>query len=212
MKSILNKSFQNLKEISEKNKNFFLNAKPFSHIVFNNFFNDQYLEKILDAFPNENFNNYDHNFKNKTEVKLAINSPEKIPDEINSFIEYLNSYSFLNFLQNLTGIKEKLIPDPYLFGGGLHQIKRGGFLKIHSDFNVHPQMRLNRRINLLLYLNKDWKEDWGGQLELWDQQMRSCQSKVSTNQVLDIRGFDLKVFNSYPYLILYFQNQSLSYL
>jgi Rps23 Pro-64 3,4-dihydroxylase Tpa1-like proline 4-hydroxylase len=181
MNSILNKSFQNLKEISEKNKNFFLNAKPFSHIEFNNFFDDQYLEKILATFPDENFKDYDHNLKNETEVKLAINSPEKIPDKINSFIEYLNSYSFLNFLQNLTGIREKLIPDPYLFGGGLHQIKRGGFLKIHSDFNVHPQMRLNRRINLLLYLNKDWKEEWGGQLELWDQQMKSCQVKVKPN-------------------------------
>ena len=76
-------------QIRLKNKNFFLNAKPFSHIEFNNFFDDQYLEKILDAFPRENFKNYDHNFKNETEVKLAINSPEKIPDKINSFIDLL---------------------------------------------------------------------------------------------------------------------------
>jgi len=181
MKSILNSSFQNLKEISEKNNSFFLNAKPFPYIEFDNFFDEQYLEKILYAFTNKNIKNYDHDFRNKTEIKLAINSPEKIPFEINSLIDYLNSYSFLNFLQNLTGIKEKLIPDPYLFGGGLHEIKKGGFLKIHSDFNVHPQLKLNRRLNLLLYLNKDWKDEWGGQLELWDQQMSSCQVKVKPN-------------------------------
>ena len=91
---------------------------------------------------------------NKTYIDVEI------PTKINSFIEYLNSYLFLNFLQNLSGIKEKLVPDPYLFGGGLHEIRRGGFLKIHSDFNVHPQLNLNRRLNLLLYLNKNWKEDW----------------------------------------------------
>ena len=63
----------------------------------------------------------------------------------------------------------------------MHEIRRGGFLKIHSDFNVHPQLRLNRRLNLLLYLNKNWKIDWGGQLELWDQEMKSCRAKVQPN-------------------------------
>tara|TARA_Y100000287_G_scaffold143386_1_gene118113 strand:- start:3 stop:521 length:519 start_codon:yes stop_codon:yes gene_type:complete len=77
----------------------------------------------------------------------------------------------------LTGIEEILIPDPYFLGGGLHEIKKGGFLKIHSDFNFHPQMKLSRRLNLLLYLNKDWQEDYGGHIEFWDRSMKECGKK-----------------------------------
>ena len=141
MNNLINLKFKNLKKTSDENKSIFANAKPFPHIEIDDFFDSNYLDEILNSFPKMN-NNYDHDLKTKTEVKLAISSPEKIPTKINSLIEYLNSYTFLNFLQDLTGIKEKLVPDPYLFGGGLHEIKKGGFLKIHSDFNIHPQLNL----------------------------------------------------------------------
>ncbi|TYO60757.1 2OG-Fe(II) oxygenase, partial [Bradyrhizobium hipponense] len=78
----------------------------------------------------------------------------------------------LGFLERLTGI-EGLIPDPYLLGGGLHMIPRGGRLAIHADFNIHKKLRLDRRLNLLLYLNYDWKEEWGGALELWDKDVKT---------------------------------------
>ena len=91
----------------------------------------------------------------------------------------MNSYEFINFLNNLTGIKEKLIPDPYLWGGGFHELKNEGFLNIHSDFNVHPELKLNRRINLLIYLNKDWQENYGGSLELWDKKMKHCVKRIN---------------------------------
>jgi len=199
MINILASKFKDLDNISTEYNQTFLNAKPFPYIEFDNFFSEEYLNDILGSFPSMSEANYDHNFKNKTEVKLAINSPEKIPNKINLFIEYLNSYSFLKFLQNLTGIKEKLIPDPYLFGGGLHEIRKGGYLKIHSDFNVHPQLKLNRRLNLLLYLNKSWKEDWGGCLELWDKEMRSCGAKVSPlfNKMVIFRTTDFS-FHGHP--------------
>ena len=82
-------------------------------------------------------------------------------------ISFLNSDVFLQYLQKITGIKEKLISDPYLSGGGYHEIKKGGFLKIHADFNKHPFIDLDRRVNVLLYLNKNWNEKWGGNLELY---------------------------------------------
>ena len=178
---IIAKEFRDLKKFGLENNNNFLKAKPFPYIELNNFFNEDYLDQVLNNFPKMSENRHDFSMNTKAEVKLAIGSPEKIPDKINSFIEYLNSYFFLDFIQNLTGIKHRLIPDPYLFGAGLHEIKRGGFLKIHSDFNVHPQLNLNRRLNLLLYLNKDWKEEWGGHLELWDRKMKFCRVKITPN-------------------------------
>ena len=96
----------------------------------------------------------------------------------NHLISYLNSYEFINFLSNLTGIKEKLIPDPYLWGAGYHELKDEGFLNVHADFNLHPELKLNRRINLLIYLNKDWQENYGGSLELWNREMKNCIKKL----------------------------------
>ena len=179
MENIVSEKFKNLKHYSSIYKNQFINAKPFPYIEIKNFFDEKYLESILNSFPKMSENKHNFQKNNKAEVKFATNLPENIPDNINNLIEYLNSYFFLNFLQDLTGIKEKLIPDPYLFGAGLHEIKSGGFLKIHADFNLHPQLKLNRRLNLLLYLNKDWKEEWGGHLELWDKNMKSCEVKIS---------------------------------
>ena len=82
------------------------------------------------------------------------------------------------FLQSLTSIKETLVSDPYLNGGGLHEIKRGGVLKIHTDFNRHPFLDLDRRINVLIYLNKSWQQTYGGHLELWDKNMKVCGKKI----------------------------------
>ena len=69
--------------------------------------------------------------------------------------------------------------DDHLEGGGIHQSDKGGFLNIHADFTVHPHHRnWQRRINVLVYLNKSWQEEWGGKLELWDKQMKACEKKI----------------------------------
>jgi len=92
-------------------------------------------------------------------------------------LHQLNSSTFLNFLESLTGI-QGIIPDPHFNGGGLHQIERGGYLKIHVDFNRHKRLKLDRRLNLLLYLNRDWQEEYGGHLELWDRDMNRCHQRI----------------------------------
>jgi hypothetical protein len=84
---------------------------------------------------------------------------------------------FLEFLEQLTGI-DGLIPDPHLTGGGLHMTPRGGRLGIHADFNVHQKLvhqklGLDRRLNLLLYLNNNWQAEWGGEFELWDKEVKA---------------------------------------
>lgn len=70
----------------------------------------------------------------------------------------------------MTGIKG-LIPDPYFIGAGIHKTLNGGYLNIHADFNVHKQMRVERRLNVLIYLNSEWREEWGGSFEVWDKAM-----------------------------------------
>ena len=151
---ILNKDFLNLNLLSEEKKESYLNAKPFPNIKLDDIFNDNFLNKVLNEFPDLTKLNNTQNYNVKNEIKLSNNNYKKFPQNIKLFIDFLNSDFFIQFLQNLTSIKEKLVSDPHLEGGGLHEIKTGGVLKVHTDFNRHPFLNLDRRINVLIYLNK----------------------------------------------------------
>lgn len=173
----LNLNYSNLEKVAAENCNNYVAAEPFPSIVFDNFFNTSMLEKVLKDFPN-NISKIGNEYKNKAEKKLSLNDPNQFSESTNNFINYLNSAPFVKFLNKLTGIKETLISDPYLVGGGLHELRNGGHLNVHADFNQHPKMKLDRRLNILIYLNHDWKENNGGHLELWDRDMKECKKKI----------------------------------
>jgi hypothetical protein len=151
-------------------------ARPFPHVVFDNFFDPALLELILEEFPKPGAIKW-QKFDNAQEIKLASAAEASFGPATRLLLYHLNSATFLQFLSTVTGI-EKLIADPLFEGGGLHQIVRGGKLGVHADFNKHPDFGLDRRLNLLLYLNKDWREDYGGHLQLWDKEMTRCEAKV----------------------------------
>lgn len=165
-----------LQAIAKQNRNKYTTAAPFPHIYLDNLFPESALEAILEEFPGTRQANWKQ-FDNNKEVKLAAKNEQDFGDATRQFIHMLNSRSFIDFLENLTGING-LIPDPYLEGGGLHMIKRGGMLKLHADFNKHPTTGLDRRLNVLVYLNKEWEEAYGGHLELWDQNMEKAMVKI----------------------------------
>lgn len=167
----------NLAKIAEENSISYQNAIPFPHIFIDKLFDEKILEKIIKEFPND-LDKIGKKFNNKVERKFSLNKTELLSNDTNNFINFLNSQTFLNFLQILTGIKEKLIPDLYLVGGGLHELKKDGYLNIHSDFNLHPTMKLDRRLNVLIYLNKNWNKEYGGSLELWNKKMDRCEKKI----------------------------------
>ena len=175
---IINKTLQDLDNFVLINKEKYLNAEPFPFIIIENFFNKNFLDEILKQFPNLSDIKKTTKYQNKNEVKFGDNEYEKFPEKIKILFDFLNSNFFLNFLQNITSIKEKLIADKELNGGGMHEIKKGGLLKIHSDFNKHPNLKLDRRLNVLIYLNKNWKEEYGGHLEFWDKEMKCCKTKI----------------------------------
>ena len=151
-------------------------ATPFPHIIIDDFLPASLLDRILEEFPQPGTINW-QKFNNPAEKKLASNLELQMGEWTRVLLYQLNSSTFIKFLESLTGI-EGIIPDPHFAGGGLHQIERGGFLKMHDDFNRHNKLKLDRRLNLLLYLNKDWKEEYGGYLELWDKDMTRCEQKI----------------------------------
>ena len=176
--NIVSENFQNLQEIASREKLNYQKAKPFPNIVLKNFFKDDFLNTILKEFPDLSSLSKSQSYEEKNEIKLSNNKYNTFPPTIKLFIDFLNSENFLSFIQDLTSIKEKLVADPDLEGGGLHEIKRGGVLKIHTDFNRHPVRDLDRRINILIYLNKEWLESYGGHLELWNQDVSRCEKKI----------------------------------
>lgn len=152
------------------------NAKPYPHVVFDNFFDPEILDQVLGEFPAPSAIRWQQ-FDNAHEIKLASAAETSFGPATRLLMYHLNSITFLEFLSKVTGI-ENLIPDPTFQGGGLHQIVRGGKLGLHADFNNHSRYNLDRRLNLLVYLNKNWREDYGGHLQLWDRDMRNCEAKV----------------------------------
>lgn len=149
-------------------------AVPFPHAVLESFLAEDLLTRVAAEFPPPapgRFDDAQSRFKTGYQLD-RIESPL-----INALINALNSHAFLDFLVEMTGIKG-LMGDPYQLGGGLHETRRGGHLSIHADFNMHPRLKLKRRLNLILFLNRDWDPAFGGALELWARDMSACRASV----------------------------------
>ena len=158
--------------------NQYRNNSPFPHIVLDDFISTDLLDSVLKEFPDLSAIENKIEFVNQKEIKFASQGSSELSPSARVLVNFLNSDRFLKYLQKMTGIKETLISDPYLSGGGYHEIKAGGFLKVHADANKHPKLDLDRRVNLLLYLNKDWDAAWGGNLELY------CSDDLSSPAVV----------------------------
>jgi hypothetical protein len=150
-------------------------ALPFPHIVLDDFIDRDILKLVDKAYPaNEGRKFFD---RDQERLKFQFQPRDTRSGLVQNLFSELNGRAFLAFLEELTGISG-LVSDPYYEGGGLHETKRGGHLSIHADFNVHERLGLVRRLNLLIYLNEGWIEEWGGHLELWDTDVRACRVKV----------------------------------
>lgn len=151
----------------------YVNNDPFPHIVIDDLLPQDLLRRVLEEFPEREKGRFDDDHSRlKTGYQMEkISSPL-----ITNLINALNSSPFLDFLERMTGIRG-LITDPHQAGGGLHETARGGHLSVHADFNMHSHLRTRRRMNLILFLNENWNENYGGALELWETDM-SCKAKA----------------------------------
>jgi len=156
----------------------YASAVPFPYMVLEDFLRPPVAASAMAEFPaldSERWNSFVH----ANERKFSDTDAGSWGPTLRQVLQDLNSSAFLAFLSSLTGI-DGLVPDERLEGGGLHQSVAGGFLNIHADFTVHPRNRnWQRRVNLLLYLNETWAEEWGGDLELWSRDTQRCERKIA---------------------------------
>lgn len=172
-----------LQAVAQRHAAGYNSADPFPHAVIDDFLPTAAAQQLLDVFPAT-----DSPIWFDWQTRDVVNQPKKqgighasrlegADPFIHQMMLAFNSYPFIHFLETLTGI-DGLIPDPHLHGGGLHQILPGGILKVHADFNYLEKLKLYRRINVLLYLNQNWREEYGGAIELWDKTMSHAVQKV----------------------------------
>ena len=161
-----------LAQIARDRSSMYRGAEPFPHLIEDGLFNPNILDRVAGEFEAMDRGGWHHS-QATHERKWSTEDPRQMGPFTSALIAQLNAGPFVSFLEELTGIGG-LVPDPHLRGGGLHEIRHGGLLGVHADFNVHPKLRLYRRLNLLVYLNKDWQQEWGGALELWDRGGQRC--------------------------------------
>jgi hypothetical protein len=171
---------EKLSALAAASKEAYQKAEPFPSGVFDDVFPTDFLDKVYDEFPmpEEMRQGTTYDDGHYEVSKYEVSQEKYFPPHIWALLRFLNSATYLNFLEEVTGIKG-LIPDPGFYGAGIHQTVHGGKLGIHADFNKHPVTLLDRRVNSILYLNKDWKEEYNGHLELWDRKMKKCHARIA---------------------------------
>ena len=165
--------------ISDKLSTTYKSNKPFPYIIIDNFLPDFIAKECINEIHNHDLWYHDglefvqEYQQNKFFYPIEHTSLEEFKSKLpitKLVLDYLNTAEFIDYLGKLTGHKN-LHRDPALMGGGIHRIKRGGKLSVHKDYQEHPESHEIRVLNLLIYLNQNWKSEWGGNLELWSMDL-----------------------------------------
>ena len=146
---------------------------PFKHCIISNFFKDSFYEKIIQDYP-ECPDNMWHQYSNPLEVKFALDDFNQFSSNLKNVFFSLSHPSIINFFENLFDIR-KMTYDKFCNGGGLHIYPTNGRLNIHLDYEKHPILQnMQRRLNIIIYINQFWKTEWNGDTQLWSKDLKEC--------------------------------------
>lgn len=192
-------NFEQLEANKEQLRSDFLNAKPFPHIAIDNFCNEAKISQAVAEIPEIQTRAADYAFSKNKYEKSKISDISPLFKE---FYADVTSQRFQDLVKYITN--EDVFIDADLYGGGIHQGREGSFLDMHADFNYHPlKPTWFRNLNLLLYLNKDWKPEYGGNLKLEDSRTGvKTEVEVPFNRlaIMHCRGYTLHGYDpiSFP--------------
>jgi Rps23 Pro-64 3,4-dihydroxylase Tpa1-like proline 4-hydroxylase len=162
----------------DRHRDAFVHGDPFKHVTIENFFESSFAEQLLTDFPSFNpglaRNEYGDIGGKAVNTKIREISPV-----YQRLYAVISSSPFLEFMSRLSGIPDLLI-DPKLFGGGTHDNQHGQELDPHVDFNYDESEQLHRRLNLIVYLNKEWETEWGGAIEIHSNPRRPQENRIQS--------------------------------
>lgn len=172
-----------LSKLNESTK-LYLDAEAYPHIVIDNFLTEDYLKSAVDYAESLMLKNADH--KNlppskHAQYKYAYDKIGTFSSPVKEIFTELNSPEFVEMVSKLTGIQDLVKNNTQLKGAGIHKIAKDGYLRLHTDFNNYNDKKhglLDRRINILIYLNPNWKEEYGGELWICDKKSKKCVDKI----------------------------------
>jgi len=176
----------------------FREAAPYPHLVFERLLLPDVAAKLEAEFPSTAGDAWTH-YRHYNNDTLGLTDAAAFPPLVRQVIDELNSPRFTALLSRITGFPH-LLADDMLEGGGLHMTEAGGFLNLHADFtNHHYHRNWQRRCNLILFLNSDWRDEWGGALELWERDLSACRVRVPVrNNTAVIFETGRDTFHGYP--------------
>lgn len=157
----------------------FQEAKPFPHMAIEELLDPEFAKEVSASYPAySDARERGREFKAVNEMrKVQLTDAATFPEPVKKLNELLSSPEFIKDLEYITGI-DNLLYDPQLEGGGMHLTGPRGRLDVHVDFNYVEDRQLHRRLNILVYLNDDWRDEWGGGVEIWDQEVKTCARTV----------------------------------
>lgn len=156
---------------------------PFRHVVLDSFLDESFCQGLVDTFPSfSNSNSF--NESGLAGGKAVVENLKDIGERYRELDALFSSVKFRHFLSGITGVHD-LLYDPSYYGGGTHENLSGQELDPHIDFNYHPNTGTHRRLNLILYLNKEWRADWGGNLELHSDPRSSDGSIIEIEPIFN---------------------------
>ncbi|KAK3283233.1 hypothetical protein CYMTET_9061 [Cymbomonas tetramitiformis] len=186
-----------LQQRAEELKDRYSKAKPFPHIGVDGYFPNNFLKAVSDEFNDDVRMQLDIACAKKSpgvqctgvhagdasrpeaqRKKSGTQEHDMMGPYTQMTFSILRSPPFVRFLERLTGI-DGLFPDPGYSGSGLHMTRSSGMLQVHADFNFLKTHKMDRRVNVFVFLNEDWDEAWGGHLELWRRDMKSCEQRFA---------------------------------
>jgi hypothetical protein len=152
-------------------------APPFPHLFIDNLFPENVTRAMANEFETVGSSQW-RNFQGGLQRKRGTVPGAALPPTVQEYFNLLYSGPFIRYLSRISGI-EDLIPDPALFGGGMHEVSAGGSFEVHLDFTKHPRTGLTNRLVVITYLNDNWTAKDGGALELWELNPPHCANVVN---------------------------------
>ena len=158
----------------------FRSAEPYPYLVIDDFLEPAFARSVAAHYPDfETASRMGRQFVKVNERrKVQVCDASLFPEPVRQLADLVNSEAFVALLSRITGIPN-LLADETFGGGGIHETAPGGWLDVHVDFNYFEERDWHRRLNLLVFLNEQWQESWGGQFELWDPQVKHCHRSVT---------------------------------